>query len=251
MKQRIRLDELIVKKKLAEDIKKANSLVLSGSVLVDEQKIFKSGAKFSPETNIRILNIIPEYVSRGAYKLKTAIDFFKPKIENKICLDLGASTGGFTEVMLNENVKKIYAFDVGYGQMASRLQNNPRVVIKDRFNVKNLSLGLIEEKNLDQIFIVIDLSFISLIPIFQSIKNLKNESENLKIECIALIKPQFESEKNESENGVITNPKIHFKVLKKILKFLKTELKAKLHGLCNSKTKGKIKNKEFFVYFEF
>lgn len=249
--KKIRLDELLVKKKFAEDLKKANSLILSGSVLVNEQKVFKAGEKFLSSSNIRILKIIPEYVSRGAYKLKSAIEHFKPNVKNKICLDLGASTGGFTEVLLLENAKKIYAFDVGYGQMASRLQNNPKVILKDRFNVKDLKLTDIEETDFQEIFIVIDLSFISLIPIFQTIKNLKKEKPNLKIEILSLIKPQFEAEKKDNENGIITNPRIHFSVLKKILKFVKSELNGNIFGICNSGIKGKSGNKEFFIYFSF
>ncbi len=247
--KKIRLDELLVKKKFAEDIKKANSLILSGSVLVNEQKIFKAGEKFLSSSNIRILKIIPEYVSRGAFKLKSAIEYFNPTIKDKICLDLGASTGGFTEILLLEKAKKIYAFDVGYGQMATRLQNNIKVKLIDRFNVRDLTLDVIDEKDINEIFIVIDLSFISLIPIFQTIKNLKKEKLNFKIEVLALIKPQFEADKKDTENGVISNPKIHFGVLKKILKFVKLELNGKIFGICNSIIKGRSGNKEFFIFF--
>lgn len=248
-KEKIRLDELLVRKELVPNLERATSLILIGSILVDEQKVLQVGKKVFIDSNIRILNKIPNYVSRGALKLKSAIEHFQIKVKDKICLDLGASTGGFTEVLLLAEAKKVYAFDVGYGQMASRLQSDPRVKLKDRYNVKNISWQEIDEENYSEVLIVMDLSFISILPIFEKIFAMKNENPSIKIRVLSLIKPQFESKENETKKGIVLDPKVHFRVLKRILFYIKHTMKAEIAGICNSPIKGQSGNKEFFVNF--
>ena len=190
-KEKNRLDSILVERGLCDDLSRALSLILSGSVIVNGEKITKAGFKFSKNARIEVLDRIPEYVSRGALKLKSALKAFSVSVDGKICVDLGASTGGFTEVILRNGAEKVFAFDVGYGQMASRLQNNPKVKLKDRFNVKALSWEDLEYKY-SHMFFVMDLSFISLLNIFPVIKNLKTESPKTKFEVISLIKAQCE-----------------------------------------------------------
>ena len=247
--KKIRLDELLLKYSYVENKQKATSSILSGSVLVNGVKKTKVGELVPETAKIEILEKISKFVGRGAYKLQSAIDFFNPIIKNKICLDLGASTGGFTEILLLNDAKKVYAFDVGYGQMSSRLQNDNRVIIKDRFNVRELNWLDIQE-DLNELFIVMDLSFISLLKIFPVIKKLKLEKKNVLIECISLIKPQFEVEQNQLVKGIVKNPLYHFIILKKILRYLKKDIQAEILGLCNSAIKGNSGNKEFFVYWK-
>lgn len=248
-KEKNRLDSILVERGLCDDLSRALSLILSGSVIVNGEKITKAGFKFSKNARIEVLDRIPEYVSRGALKLKSALKAFSVSVDGKICVDLGASTGGFTEVILRNGAEKVFAFDVGYGQMASRLQNNPKVKLKDRFNVKALSWEDLEYKY-SYMFFVMDLSFISLLNIFPVIKNLKTESPKTKFEVISLIKPQFECLPDQTEKGIVKNPRVHLQVLKKIIKYLRHELNAKVHGICNSGIRGASGNREFFVYWE-
>lgn len=242
------LNQLLVEQKFCDSIQRANSLVLSGSVLVNENKITKSGFLVRSDSSIRILNIIPEYVSRGAYKLLGAFDNFPISVDGKICMDLGASTGGFTEVLLNKKAFKVYSIDVGYGQLADRLRRNPKVKVIDRYNVKEVSLNILEEETLE-LFITMDLSFISLLKIYPAIQKMKREKRNLKIEVVSLIKPQFECESIHLEKGILRNPKIHYQVLCKIYRYIQKELKGKVLGLCSSPILGTSGNKEFLIYF--
>ena len=240
---------MLVERGLCDDLPRATSLILSGSVIVEGEKITKAGFKFPRNARIEVLDKIPIYVSRGALKLKSAFKSFGVSSNNKICIDLGASTGGFTEILLLNGAEKIYAFDVGYGQMASRLQSNSKIILKDRFNVRNLSWKELDS-NFSDLFIVMDLSFISLKTIFPTIQNLKLEARHIKIEVISLIKPQFECSPEETEKGIVRNPRIHFRILKEILSFLKKEIKANIKGICNSGIRGTSGNREFFVYWE-
>jgi len=163
--EKIRLDELLIKRGFAPDNKIATSLILSNSVLIDDRPVTKAGEKFSLDANIRIRERIKEYVSRGAHKLKPVIEKFNINIQNRICIDLGASTGGFTEVLLEKGAAKIYAIDVGYGQLADRLRQNPKVQVKDRFHFKELTWENLN-KIYSDLFITTDLSFISINNLF-------------------------------------------------------------------------------------
>lgn len=248
-KEKVRLDALLVERGLCDDVARALSLILSGSVIVNGEKITKAGFKFPRNVKLEVVDRIPEYVSRGALKLKSAFKAFNVTSQGKICIDLGASTGGFTEILLLGGAEKVFAFDVGYGQMASRLQNNPKVILKDRFNVKNLSWEDLEFKH-SHILVVMDLSFISLLSIFPVILKLKLESPETKFEVVSLVKPQFECLSDQTEKGIVRDSRIHFQVLKKITAYLRYEMKAKVNGICNSGIRGASGNREFFIYWE-
>ncbi|TGM08631.1 TlyA family RNA methyltransferase [Leptospira barantonii] len=256
-KEKIRLDDLLLKRGLADSLEKARSLILSGSVLVDEQKITKVGLKFSENSGLRILNVIPQYVSRGAYKLLKAFEVFSVKAEGKLCIDLGASTGGFTQVLLEKGAWKVFACDVGYGQLAEKIRNNPAVIVKDRFHLKNLSSSEIEWEtnvlsvpNSESILIVMDLSFISLRSVFPVIHRFREETNIPKLECITLIKPQFEANENDLVKGVLRDSKIRTRIVRSICSYLKKEIHAKVLGLEWSPIEGRDGNKEVLLYWK-
>lgn len=255
-KEKIRLDSLLLKKGFAETVEKARSLILSGSVLINEQKITKAGLTFAEDSKIRILNVIPEYVSRGAYKLLKAFETFPISAEGRLCVDLGASTGGFTQVLLERGAWKVFACDVGYGQLAERLRNHKSVVVKDRFHLRNLSSSEIEwEKNKgdvpdpDTILIVMDLSFISLRSVFPVIREFSRENNIPKIECVTLIKPQFEADERDLIKGVLRDPKVRFRIILSLCRFLKREIGASVLGLEWSPIEGRDGNKEILLYW--
>lgn len=243
------MDKLLLQKQICQDIDRARSLILAGAVLVNGQKVTKSGVKFSSDSEITTLDKIPHYVSRGAYKLKHAIETFNIQAQNKIAIDLGSSTGGFTQVLLELGVEKVYAFDVGYGQMVSKIRNHPNVTVKDRFNVKNISWAELETVY-KKILIVMDLSFISLFSVFPSLFKLKQDSLHTQIEVVSLIKPQFECAKSELAKGVVKDREVHFRIIKKFIKYIKEEMKGEILGLTVSPITGREGNKEFLLYWK-
>lgn len=247
-KEKIRLDTLLLELGITNDIKRAESLILSGSVFVNENKITKTGLKFHRDVTIRIKNIIPEYASRGAKKILPVLEKFKIDLKGKKCIDLGASTGGFTDVLISKDVERVIAIDVGYGQMIERLRNHPKVRVVDRFNAKDLSWNIIN-KDKKNLFIVIDLSFISLLSIYPAIHKLKNEELDANIEVLSLIKPQFECNPVLLEKGILKNSNERFSVLKKIIKYIK-KMKSEPLGLTVSPIKGTEGNIEYFIYWK-
>ncbi|EMK12550.1 MULTISPECIES: TlyA family RNA methyltransferase [Leptospira] len=256
-KEKIRLDVLLLERGLADSPEKSRSLILSGSVLVNEQKITKVGLKFPKDSEIKILNVIREYVSRGAYKLLRAFEIFPLQVDGKLCVDLGASTGGFTQVLLEKGAWKVFACDVGYGQLAEKLRNNPSVIVKDRFHLKRLSSSEIEwETNRFQaphpesIVIVTDLSFISLRSVFPVFRKLREEKYIPKLECITLIKPQFESDKKNLTKGILRDPKIRIRIVRSLCGYLKKEIGGVILGLEWSPIEGRSGNKEILLYWK-
>jgi 23S rRNA (cytidine1920-2'-O)/16S rRNA (cytidine1409-2'-O)-methyltransferase len=246
--KKIQLVKLLVDKKISESIEKANSLVLSGSVLVNDIRITKSGFLVDPLSTIRIQERIPEYVSRGAYKLIGALDEFSIDTVGKVCLDIGSSTGGFTQVLLQRDVQKVYCIDVGYGQLAHKLRVDPRVKVYDRTHAKNFSIDWIKEP-VNEILVVIDVSFISVTKIFPTIAKFK-ESKEISIEVVSLIKPQFECEKEHLVKGVVKDPKVHLHVLRAVYKNVKKEIGGVVKGLSRSPIRGTDGNKEFFIHWK-
>ncbi|WP_367898306.1 TlyA family RNA methyltransferase [Leptospira sp. WS58.C1] len=256
-KEKIRLDDLLLKKGLAEDISKARSLILSGSVLVNDRMSDKVGTLFEESVEIRIREIIPKYVSRGAYKLKAAFKKWNISVQGKLCIDWGASTGGFTQVLLEEGADLVFAFDVGYGQMASKIAMNPKVSVRDRFHIRDTSWELLsslwaektEKKFPDEIFLVMDLSFISLRTVLPVLTELKTKNPNVRWNIVSLFKPQFETESRNLEKGVLRDPWIRWKTIRSFLQFLKNEIKGKRIGLEDSPITGRDGNREILVYW--
>jgi 23S rRNA (cytidine1920-2'-O)/16S rRNA (cytidine1409-2'-O)-methyltransferase len=197
-----RLDLLLVGRGLAESREKARALVLAGLVLVDGQPAGKPGHSVSPQSRIELL-AKPPYVSRAGKKLEAALDAFGIRVSGKICMDVGASTGGFTDCLLQRGAKRVYAIDVGGGQLDWRLRNDPRVVVRERVNARYLKFEDIGEL-LD--LAVCDVSFISATLIVPRLAALLHERG----EMVILVKPQFEVGRGQvGKGGVVRDPELH------------------------------------------
>ncbi len=237
-----RLDELLVERGIFQSQSRAKAEVIEGNVILNGMVARKAGKPVEQSAKIELKKKSP-YVSRGAYKLLRALHDFKIDLVGKICCDLGASTGGFTQVMLERGAKKVYAVDVGYGQFAWKLRNDPRVILKERTNARFLTSEDFGEK-VD--FITCDLSFISLKLILPVVKRLLD----LNGANICLVKPQFEAGRNRTKKGVVRSKEIHVEVLKNTVRFAK-DVGLHLKALTYSPIKGPAGNIEFLAYFDF
>lgn len=236
-----RLDVLLVNRGMFSTREKARVAIMAGQVIVNNLKIDKPGKLVDNDSAIRILER-QKYVSRGGLKLEKAISAFKVNMDEKIVLDIGASTGGFTDCALQHGAKKVYAVDVGYGQLDWSLRHNPSVVVFERTNIRYL-----EASKLDEIpdFATIDVSFISLTLIFPLLDKLIRPDAK----GIALIKPQFEAGREKvGKKGVVRDPAVHNEVINKIISFL-TGLDWGVLGLDYSPVKGPEGNIEYLLYF--
>ena len=240
MKKKKRLDQILVERGSAGTRAKAQAIIMSGEVYVEGKQILKSGLSFLENSKIIIKDKNKEWVSRGSYKLLKALENFDINIENKICLDLGSSTGGFTHVLLSKKAKKIYAVDVGTNQLHEKLLNEKKIISIEKTNARYLNRKLITD-NID--VIVCDVSFISVKKIIKpNLCFLKNNSI-----IIILIKPQFEANKKEIKKGVVRDPNIHNRICEDIKTWLINECKSKIIGLVESPIKGPKGNIEFLV----
>ena len=202
---KIRLDHLLVQRGLVESREKGQRLIMAGEVLVNDQVVDKPGQPVNAEAVVRIKEPLP-YVSRGGFKLAAALDRFPIPIEHAICADVGASTGGFTDCLLQRGAARVYAIDVGYGQLNWKLQTDPRVVIMDRTNARYLEI-LPEPIDVA----VIDASFISLRLILPAVLKWLQADAHI----VTLIKPQFEAGRDKvGKGGVVRNPAVHAEVLR-------------------------------------
>ena len=236
-----RLDILLVKKGLAQSREKAKAIIMSGIVYVDGQKEDKAGTTFDEHLTIEVRGKTLKYVSRGGLKLEKAMENFDVTVEGKICMDVGSSTGGFTDCMLQNGAMKVYAVDVGHGQLDWKLRNDDRVVSIEETHIKDLTPENIENNKVD--YIVIDVSFISLtkvIPYFE--KFLKENGK-----AVMLVKPQFEVGREKiGRNGVVQEEEYHDEAIKKIIAFSK-ECGYELVGVKDSPIKGAKGNSEFLM----
>lgn len=236
-----RLDILMVKKGLVQTREKAKKTILAGVVFVNGQRIDKAGALVNPEDEIIVKeNPIP-YASRGGLKLEKAIETFNIPVKNKIYMDVGASTGGFTDCLLKNGALKVYSIDVGYGQLAWELRQDPRVVVMERTNIRYLKPEDLEDVPQGA---VIDVSFISLKLVLPVVREILAEDSHI----VALIKPQFEAGKEKvGKNGVVRDPDIHKQVLYDILTWC-LESGFVVEGLTFSPVKGPKGNIEFLLH---
>lgn len=242
MGEKIRLDTLVHQQQQIESREKARALIMSGVVYINNQKCDKPGMKYPASSVVEIRGNTLKYVSRGGLKLEKALESFSVDLKDKICMDVGASTGGFTDCMLQNGAGRVYAVDVGYGQLDFKLRNNKRVVNLEKTNIKYLSKEVIPEP-ID--FISMDVSFISIrLCLPNAVKFL---GDNGKVVC--LIKPQFEVGKGKTNRGVVKNKNIHIEVIKKICEFLSNNNFAIL-GLDFSPIKGPKGNIEYLVYIQ-
>ena len=245
-KERIRLDELLVRRNFAPDLKRATSLILSGSVLISDSPVTKPGFKFKENADIRIREKIKTHSSRGYLKLKPVMERFGISVSQRVCIDIGASTGGFTEILLEGNARRVYAVDVGYGQLAERLRKDSRVKVMDRFHIRDLDWTHIQE-NSEDLFVVIDLSFISVLKAFDVIFRLKKEKPSSEFHVLALVKPQFETDPENLENGILKNDRKRIFTLISVIRRLRKN--AEYLGTERAGIKGASGNQEYFTYF--
>lgn len=241
---KIRIDQLLVDKNFFDSRKKAQSAIIAGIVKVENKIIDKAGTLVDSEKEIIITKELNRYVSRGGLKLEKAINEFSFEIKDKVFLDIGASTGGFTDCLLRNGAKKVYAVDVGYGQLDWSLRNNEKVVVFERTNARYLKPEDLYKNNEEKANgCVIDASFISLEKIIPNMINLLDE--NFFIIC--LIKPQFEAGREKIKKGVVVDKEVHKEVISKFISFIET-LNLKLLGLTFSPIKGPSGNIEFLAH---
>ena len=236
-----RLDALLVNRGMFESRAKAQAAIMAGQVLVNEQKIDKPGTQVKPEVTIRLLGNQLRYVSRGGLKLEKALQIFPISVEGKVVADVGASTGGFTDCALQNGAAKVYALDVGYGQLAWKLRSDERVINMERTNVRYL-----EAKDLpEQVDVVtIDVAFISLDKILPAVHKILKPTGFV----VALIKPQFEAGKeNVGKKGVVREASVHMDVIRNVIAFAKGEGFG-IAGLDFSPIKGPEGNIEYLLH---
>lgn len=236
-----RIDTLLVEKGLIQSRERAKAEIMAGNVFVNGNRVDKAGEKVDIDAFIEIKGEAIPYVSRGGLKLEKALIIFNIDLKGKICIDVGASTGGFTDCMLKNGAAKVYAIDVGYGQLAWTLRQDPRVVCMDRTNIRYVTTEQIGEF-VD--FVSIDVSFISLIKVLPVVKKLLKEDG----EIVCLIKPQFEAGREQvGKKGVVRDKKVHQEVLEKIICWsVENELYPR--GLDYSPLKGPEGNIEYLLY---
>lgn len=236
-----RVDKLLVDRGLVKSRERAKALIMAGNVLVDGQRAEKAGTRIDVDSQLTLKEKDHPFVSRGGMKLEFALDYFKVSVQGRIAMDVGASTGGFTHCLLLQGAKKVYAVDVGYGQLDWSLRNDPRVVCMEKTNIRWLLGGQIP----DPISLAVsDTSFISLKKVLVPLLPLVEKRG----EILALIKPQFEVTPREvGKGGVIRDRKLHARVVEDIVMFAKG-LGITVLGTVESPLEGPKGNKEFFIY---
>ena len=238
---RERIDILLTERKIFESRARAKSMIMMGKILVNGQKIDKAGTLVDVDAEIKILGEEMPYVSRGGFKLAKALDVFKINLREKIAADIGASTGGFTDCMLQNGAAKVYAIDVGYGQLAWKLRNDGRVMNLERTNIRNVTRAEVPDV-LD--FASIDVAFISLDKVLPVAFKLLGDTG----EVAALFKPQFEAgRENVGKHGVVKDKKVHAAVVEYVLTFAQN-LGFKICGMDYSPIKGPEGNIEYLAH---
>lgn len=237
-----RLDVELVNRGLVESREKAKAMIMAGCVYIDDQKAYKAGDKVKDGQMIEIKGNPLPFVSRGGFKLDKSIKCFNLDLSNRVCADIGASTGGFTDCMLQNGASKVYSIDVGYGQLAWKLRNDSRVVNMERTNIRYIDLESLDEIS----FISIDVSFISLKLVLPVAYNMLSENGEL----VALIKPQFEAGREEvGKKGVVREIEIHRKVIANVID-IAYEIGFSVVDINFSPIKGPEGNIEFLIYLK-
>ena len=238
-----RLDVLLVNRGLAPSREKAKAMIMEGNVFVENQREDKAGSSFDVNANIEIKGNTLKYVSRGGLKLEKAMTHFGIELTDKICMDIGASTGGFTDCMLQNGAKKVYAVDVGYGQFAWKLRQDERVVCMEKTNIRYVTPDDIADR-LD--FASVDVSFISLTKVLEPARNLLQDDG----EMVCLIKPQFEAGREKvGKKGVVRDKSVHEEVICKVIDYA-VSIGFVVLNLEYSPIKGPEGNIEYLVYIK-
>ncbi|MBE5921829.1 MAG: TlyA family RNA methyltransferase [Lachnospiraceae bacterium] len=236
-----RLDVLMVKNGLAESREKAKAMIMSGNVFVKGQREDKAGATFDENVQIEVKGQTLKYVSRGGLKLEKAMEQFGITLTDKVCMDVGASTGGFTDCMLQNGAKKVYSVDVGYGQFAWKLRQDPRVVCMEKTNIRYVTKEQLDEL-LD--FASVDVSFISLTKVLGPLKELMTDEG----EIVCLVKPQFEAGREKvGKKGVVREKSVHLEVAENVISYAKEIGLTPIH-LDFSPIKGPEGNIEYLLH---
>lgn len=243
MTEKKRLDVLLVDLGLVESREKAKAVIMAGQVYVDHQKADKPGTSYPVTAQVELRGPLMPYVSRGGLKLEKAMQSFGLRLEGKIAMDIGASTGGFTDCMLQNGAVKVYSVDVGYGQLAWKLRNDPRVINLERTNIRYVT----REQVPDPVeFVSMDVSFISLKLVLPVAEKLMAEDA----EAVCLIKPQFEAgRENVGKKGVVRDSKVHAQVIQGIVDYV-TTIGFSVLGLTYSPIKGPEGNIEYLLYIK-
>lgn len=238
-----RLDQLVAVKGLCASREQARRLILSGDVTVDGAVINKPSTKVEDTAVIEVLNK-PRYVSRGGLKLEGALEAFPVSPQGKVCLDIGASTGGFTDCLLQNGAIRVHAVDVGIGQLVDSLRQDPRVVVKEHFNARYMTPEDLGEK---AELIVSDVSFISLTHILPAAYSCLAEGGDM----LVLVKPQFELQPEDiGPGGIVRDPALHRRAVERIRDFVTNELKRQWMGVADSPIKGMDGNREFLAWLK-
>ena len=238
-----RLDVLLVSQGLAASREKAKAIIMSGNVLVNGQREDKAGTMIDVKAEITVKGGQLKYVSRGGLKLEKAMSHFDLTLEGRVCMDVGASTGGFTDCMLQNGAVKVYSVDVGHGQLDWKLRNDPRVVCMEKTNIRYVTPEDIDDA-LD--FASVDVSFISLTKILEPARNLLKDGGQM----VCLIKPQFEAGREKvGKKGVVRDKAVHLEVVERIVTFA-LEHGFSVHHLSYSPIKGPEGNIEYLVHIE-
>lgn len=238
-----RLDVLLVNGGFASSREKAKAIIMSGCVYVNGQKEDKAGSTFDEKAQIEVRGAVLKYVSRGGLKLEKAMENFNITLQDKVCMDVGASTGGFTDCMLQNGAAKVYSIDVGHGQLAWKLRQDKRVVCMEKTNIRYVVPEDIEEK---AAFASIDVSFISLTKVLPAVKELLTQDGQI---C-CLIKPQFEAGREQvGKKGVVRDKKVHEEVIQTVCDFA-VSIGLELLNLEFSPIKGPEGNIEYLLYLQ-
>ena len=242
MSDKKRVDVALVERGLAQSREKAQALVMSGVVYIGENKVDKASAQVMPEDELIVRQTGTGYVSRGALKLEKGLAVFGVEAKDRVAMDLGASTGGFTDVLLQNGAAHVYAIDVGYGQLDWKLRNDPRVTVMERTNARYLTA---DDLPLRPTLGVMDVSFISITKILPAAAAIMGENG----EFISLIKPQFEAGRDRvGKKGVVRDTQVHLDVVKEILHFINADMGWTAQNLSFSPIKGPEGNIEFLVH---
>lgn len=238
-----RLDVLMVERGLAESREKAKAIIMSGNVFVDGEREDKAGASFAEKVVIEVKGNPLKYVSRGGLKLEKAIHQFGVQLEGKVCMDVGSSTGGFTDCMLQNGAQKVYAVDVGKPQLAWKLRQDTRVIPMEKTNIRYVTKEQIPE---DIAFASIDVAFISLTKVLEPVKALLREDGQV----VALIKPQFEAGREQvGKKGVVRDKKVHLEVIERVVDYA-VQIGFSILNLEYSPIKGPEGNIEYLLYLQ-
>ena len=244
-KDRIRLDVLIFERGLAGSREKAQAMILAGEVLVNGTAAAKAGQAVVRDAVIEIHSRIQKYVSRGGFKLEGALQDFSVDPAGKVCLDLGSSNGGFTDCLLQYHARQVHAFDVGKGQIAWKLRSDPRVIVRDEFNVRHM---LSEDLPAGVSLVTVDLSFISLTKVLRPLKRALIERVETPADIVLLVKPQFEAGKGEvGKGGVVRDPEVRSKAVDSVVECANNE-GYQVVGSIPSPVPGAKGNQEFLLY---